>query len=169
VADPFVGEIRCVGFTFAPQGWAFCDGALLPISQNTALFSLLGTFYGGNGTTTFALPNLKDRSPMHVGQKPGGSTYIQGQTGGAAGHALSVAEMPGHTHQISGRAVTATTAVPTGALWARSAKPAYAATADTAMGPSIGDTGTGSPHENRPPYLVLNFIIALQGVFPARS
>jgi microcystin-dependent protein len=166
VSDPFLGEIRIVSFTFAPTGWALCNGQLIPITQNTALFSLLGTQYGGNGTTNFALPNLQDRVPVHVGTLP------QGQSGGEASHALTTAEMPGHTHGVAVASGTGTDVSPIGSYWAgiKNVNPYSTAAPSTTLGPTaIGSSGQGQPHDNMPPALVLNYIMAMAGIFPSRN
>ena len=174
--NPYVGEIRAVGFNFAPQGWAFCDGQLLPISQNTALFSLLGTTYGGDGKSTFALPNLQGMTPRGWGQGAGLSPVELGEEGGAATVTLLQSQMPQHNHAIYTDSAAGTTGDPTGATFAESrygrvAQNLYAGAADgTTMHPSmLAIAGGSTAHNNMPPYLVLNFIIALQGVFPPRS
>ena len=176
MADPFVAEIRIFPFTFAPTGWAFCDGQILPISQNTALFSLLGTTYGGDGKSTFALPDLQGSSAMHPGQGPGLSLHDLGETGGSESVTLLTSEMPAHGHAV-GRALNdaGNTISPANAVWAQSAagRGAAALYKDGApTGPvqlqSLNVTGGGLPHQNMQPYLTLNFCIALQGVFPAR-
>lgn len=164
MSDPFIGEIKVISFTFPPKGWAFCNGQLLPISQNQALFSILGTQFGGNGTTNFALPNLQGRMPIHQG-----SGYIVGESGGEVDHVLSLNEMPSHTHQAMARSA-ATTGTPSGATWAAGSTLAFAPTADTVMSAgAVGNAGGSQPHENQAPYLVLNFVIALQGIFPSRA
>ncbi len=177
MSNPFLAEIRIVPFGFAPKGWAFCDGQLLPISQNTALFSLLGTTYGGNGTSTFALPNLQGAAPMHAGQGPGLSLRDLGETGGEDAVTLLQTEIPTHSHAAQGLNAKAGQTSPSNAVWAqqqegRQPLPAYSTNPGTtpAMSPSaLATTGGSQPHNNLMPYLVLNFIIALQGVFPARS
>ena len=173
--DPFVAEIRIVGFNFAPKGWAFCNGQLMPISQNTALFSLLGTIYGGDGKSTFALPNLQGNAPMHWGQGPGLSNRGIGEAGGAPTVTLVQAQMPVHTHQAQANASGNNRLSPTGNAWSslgttRTPPPLYSNTQNTQMSPAaLADAGGSQPHNNRSPYLCLNFIIALQGVFPPRS
>ena len=174
MSNPFVGEIRVVGFTFAPVGWAQCNGQLLPISQNTALFSLLGTQYGGNGTTNFALPNLQGCAPMHQGQGAGLTPRVMGETGGETAVTLLSTEIPSHTHAAQNAAASnAGTPGPTTIFGGggRGKEPAYAAAATAAAmsGQAVGSTGGNQPHNNMPPYVTLNFIIAMQGVFPARS
>ena len=174
MADPFVAEVRIFAFNFAPKGWAFCDGQLLPISQNTALFSLLGTTYGGDGKSIFALPDIQGRSVVNPGQGPGLSLYDLGQEGGEEAVTLLDSEMPSHTHTLQAVTAPATTSVPsTSATLARSAGgSAYKTTAFGALVPmspqTLSVTGGSLPHNNMMPYLTLNFCIALQGVFPAR-
>lgn len=177
MADPFVAEIRIFPFNFAPKGWAFCDGQILPISQNTALFSLLGTTYGGNGQSTFALPNLQGSAPMHPGQGPGLSLHDLGEVGGSETVTLLISEMPFHTHTV-GRALDATgdSTTPVASIWAQAGS-LRAAVNSYNPGPPTGamksdviqPAGGGLPHNNMQPYLTLNFCIALQGVFPPRS
>jgi microcystin-dependent protein len=174
VADPFVAEIRIVPFNFAPKGWAFCDGQILPLSQNTALFSLLGTTYGGDGKSTFALPNLQGASAMHPGQGQGLSLRDLGEIGGAQSVTLLVSEIPAHTHTANGLSVLSTTAAPSSqTALARSVNgSAYAAGGGAVqqLAPEALPVAGGSlPHNNLQPYLTLNYIIALQGVFPPRS
>jgi microcystin-dependent protein len=177
MADPFVAEIRIFPFNFPPKGWAFCDGQLLPISQNTALFSLLGTTYGGDGKSTFALPDLQGNAPMHPGQGPGLSLYDLGETGGTETVTLLNSEIPAHAHTV-GRALDANgnTTSPVGHVWSQA--PAqrgsllmyHEAPPTQPMAPNIIlPTGGDQPHNNMQPYLTLNFCIALQGVFPPRS
>jgi microcystin-dependent protein len=170
VSEPFLGEIRSFGFNFAPQGWATCNGQLLSISQNTALFSLLGTFYGGNGETTFALPNLQSRVGIHQGQGTGLSAYQLGQFSGSESVTLTLGQMPLHTHGLMANASPATSTRPDGTVLARGPS-AYAAAPDgTAMNAgAIAGVGGGQPHTIIQPYLCLNFCIALQGIFPSRN
>jgi microcystin-dependent protein len=173
--DPWIGEIAVVAFNFAPQGWAMCNGQLPPIAQNTALFSLLGTTYGGDGQTTFALPDLRSRVPLHFGQGTGLSPYTLGQTLGIESVALQTPQIPAHTHTYAPQASTAggAAASPAGALWASSAtgdtiyKSGASNTSMAAQ--TLGQTGGGQPHENRQPTLALNFVIALWGIFPSRT
>jgi len=177
MADPFVAEIRIFGFNFAPQGWAQCDGQILAISQNTALFSLLGTTYGGNGQSTFALPDLQGNAAMQHGQGPGLSLRDLGEIGGEQSVTLIISEMPAHTHTPTNAKPAGGLPDPTGNMWGTSsagkvAANFYAPAVGTAvnMNPlAFGLNGGGLPHNNLMPYLVLNFCIALQGVFPSRS
>jgi microcystin-dependent protein len=171
--DPFVAEIRIVPFTFAPKGWAFCDGQLLPLSQNTALFSLLGTTYGGDGKSTFALPNIQGSSAMHPGQGPGLSQRFLGEMGGEESVTLLVSEIPAHSHTANAVGVLSTTAAPsTQTALARSVNgSAYAAGGGAVQQlafQALPPAGGSLPHNNLQPYLTLNYIIALQGVFPQR-
>jgi microcystin-dependent protein len=180
MSDPFVAEIRMFGFNFPPTGWAFCDGQLLPISQNTALFSLLGTFYGGDGKSTFALPNLQGSAPMHSGQGQGLSQRFLGEQSGAESITLLVSEIPLHNHLLMAVTADATVADPNGANLAQgnwtfqgnggvmamySTDPPNANMSFNALTP----TGGSLPHNNMQPYLTLNFCIALQGIFPPRT
>ncbi|MGB6687508.1 MAG: tail fiber protein [Terracidiphilus sp.] len=165
MSTPYLGEIRIVSFNFAPKGWALCNGQTLAINQNAALFSLLGTTYGGNGTTTFALPNLQARMPVHVG-----SGFVQGQAAGEVNVTLITSQLPAHTHTAQGVTSNASSASATGNAWAVTAQNAYAASPNTTMAPAAAASAGGSqPHPNMPPYLVLNFVIALQGIFPSRN
>ena len=174
MADPFVAEIRIFPFNFAPKGWAFCNGQILPISQNTALFSLLGTTYGGDGKSNFALPNLQGNAPMFWGQGPGLSLYDLGETGGSETVTLLQTEMPSHAHQASGASGNGPTS-PANNTWGtaagRTPPPVYADGAPNVgmAGTALALTGGGAPHNNMQPYLTLNFCIALQGVYPPRS
>ncbi len=168
---PFVGEIRIFAGNFPPTGWAFCNGQLLPISQNTALFAILGTAYGGNGVSTFALPDLRGRVPMQPGQGPGLSPRARGDAPGTEAHALILPELPGHTHPVAANSGNGNDDAPFGRVMARSAAgiPQFAVTADTAMAvDAVSVSGEGQPHNNMQPYLALNFIIALQGIYPSR-
>lgn len=171
MSEPFIGEVRMAGFNFAPRGWAFCNGQVLSIAQNTALFSLLGTTYGGNGQTTFALPNLQGRLPMHTGQGPGLSNRVQGEQGGSANVTLLATEMPAHSHALATAAVPADRATATGNRLAQPRDPVYrnAAPDGQLAGAAIGASGGSLPHNNLSPYLAVNFIIALQGIFPSRN
>lgn len=173
MANPFIAEIRVVPYNFAPRGWARCDGQLLPISQNTALFSLIGTTYGGNGINNFALPNLGGSFAMGTGQGPGLSDRLLGETAGAAMVTLQAQEMPSHSHGLRA-SITPSSTSPAGALMAPTATgggnvyraPGAAAPMAAA---TIASAGGNQPHENRQPYLALSFCIALQGIYPPRS
>jgi len=172
MSSPFVGEIRIFAGNFAPRGFAFCNGQLLPISQNTALFSLLGTFYGGNGQANFALPNLQDRFPMHPGQGPGLTPRVVGESGGAASVTLAESQIPAHTHVPQASTSAATLNTPTAAsVLATPTAPAYGPAQDLLplANEALAPAGGGQPHENRQPFLALTFIIALQGIYPARN
>ncbi|MEI6656353.1 MAG: tail fiber protein [Verrucomicrobiota bacterium] len=174
MATPFIGEITLFAGNFAPRSYAFCNGQILAISQNTALFSILGTTYGGNGTTNFGLPNLQGCLPVHPGQGPGLSPYQLGQTGGAAAATLTVAQVPAHTHTAVNATVTATTTNPIGAFPATPASGtpyADAGGASMAAGASGGlsSIGGGQSHNNLMPSLCVSFIIALTGIFPSRN
>jgi microcystin-dependent protein len=173
MSDPFVGEIRMFGGNFAPRGWALCNGQLLPISQNTALFSLLGTYYGGDGKTTFALPNLQGRVPLQQGQGPGLSDRVLGELGGEQAVTLLQSEMPAHNHTVGCDSGVGTVGPPTNGMWAaggRGRPSAYSATPNTIMAPNaLAIAGGSLPHNNMQPYLCVTFIIALQGVFPPRT
>ena len=172
-AEPFIGEMRWVPYNFAPRGWAFCDGQLLPINQNDALFSLLGTTYGGDGRTTFALPDVRGRVMINAGRGPGLSDYQLGQEGGAETVTLTQSQMPAHTHQLNGSASIANSEKPDGSLpAAKQRTKLYSTDSGTPVAmnsASIGSTGGSQAHENRPPYLTLHCIIALQGLYPSRS
>ncbi len=165
MAEPFLGEVKIISWNFPPKGWTFCNGQLLPINQNQALFSILGTTYGGDGRVTFGLPNLQGRSPVHVGD---GITL--GELGGETAHTINISEMPAHNHVPVGSSTTPPTSPSaTNNLWCPSLN-LYNSTANTAMNPAcILPTGGSQPHENMSPYLVLNFIIALQGIFPSQN
>jgi microcystin-dependent protein len=165
VSEQFLGQIIAVPFNFAPKGWAFCSGQLLPISQNQAIFALLGTTYGGNGTTTFQLPNLQSRVPMHQG-----NSHVIGEVGGTEAVTLTSAQIAAHGHQVSQPASKdeETTNRPDGAYFTRGGS--YAGSADTSLGgTTTSSVGGNQAHENRQPFLALNFVIALTGVFPSRN
>ena len=177
MSEPFIAEIRIFAGNFAPRSWAFCNGQLLPIAQNTALFSLIGTIYGGDGRTTCALPNLQGRAPMHAGRGPGLTARRQGQRTGSETVALNEAQMPSHRHTLQGGtgsgiiggggnandpANNFTSKPPTGNAYATGTKTNMASGA-------VGSTGGGQAHNNMQPYLTMNFIIALQGLYPSRS
>jgi microcystin-dependent protein len=167
MAEPFLSEIRIFSFNFAPKGWALCNGQVLPINQNQALFALLGTTFGGDGRVTFALPNLQARTPVHAG-----NGHLPGEKAGEQAHTLSIAEVPSHTHAARAVDAQATTAVPNanmlatakgGAVYAPAANPAPLSPA------TVANVGGGQAHPNMQPFLALNFCIALQGIFPSRS
>jgi microcystin-dependent protein len=171
--DPFVAEIRIFPFNFAPKGWAWCDGQLLPLSQNTALFSLLGTTYGGDGKSNFALPDLQGRAPMHPGQGPGLSLHDLGETGGSETVSLLESEIPSHSHQMKAASATADLQDPASNRVLARSQPGFAYIPgnqntnlnDNALAPAGGD----QPHNNMQPYLTFYFNIALQGVYPPRT
>ena len=166
MSQPFMGEVKIISWNFAPQGWAFCNGQLLPINQNQALFSLLGTMYGGNGQTTFALPDLRGRVPVHVGS----SFTVQGQRGGEASHTLTQSEMPQHLHMLQASTTNGDSANANNTVLAAALNLYGAPVNLTTLSPlSVTNVGGSQPHENRQPFLVLNFIIALSGIFPSRN
>jgi microcystin-dependent protein len=169
MSEPFLAEIRIVSFAFAPKGWAMCNGQLLPINQNQALFSLLGTTYGGDGRVNFALPDLRGRTPLHFGTET-----LLGERAGAEVAALVASQLPVHTHGALADAGVATSSLPAAALLAK--KPRFGASIYAApqslvelRGDAVAPTGGGQPHENMQPFLTLNFVIALQGIFPSRN
>jgi microcystin-dependent protein len=170
--DPFVAEIRIFPFNFAPRGWAWCDGQILPLSQNTALFSLLGTTYGGNGMNNFALPDLQGRTPMHPSQGPGLSLHDLGETGGAETVTLLESEIPSHNHSLRADNLNSQSTIPTNNSLGRGnpVKVYSNVTPTTEMGSnSLAPAGGSLPHNNLMPYLTMYFCIALQGVFPPRT
>jgi microcystin-dependent protein len=170
--DPFIGEIRIFGFPFAPQGWALCAGQLLSIQQNTALFSILGTQYGGNGTSNFALPNLQGSVSIGQGSGPGLTPRIVGETGGTATVTLTTQQLASHTHPANCSNTTGDSYGPAGTIWAADAGGAneYQGSENAVMNPqALANLGGGQPHNNLQPYLVLNYCIALNGIFPARG
>lgn len=168
MSDPYLSEIRIMSFNYAPKGWAQCNGQLLPINQNQALFSLLGTTYGGNGQTTFALPNLRGRVPIHVG-----SGHTLGESAGSSSVTVNTSQLPQHQHTLQASASQATTEVANNGMMTATSKAAFVYSSPqnlVAMDPTaIGNTGGSQPHENRQPFLTLNFCIALQGIFPSRN
>jgi microcystin-dependent protein len=175
MSEPFIAEVRIWALNFAPRGWAFCNGQLLPIAQNTALFSLVGTIYGGDGRTSFGLPDLQGRAAMHPGRGPGLTDRRLGERGGAATATLTEAQMPSHTHKLQASTSDADSSSPAGNVPAKTAAPVNlyrtnpggAAFQDTAM--ETKAAGGGQPHNNMQPYLGLNFCIALVGLYPSRS
>lgn len=173
MSQPFIGEIRLFGGNFQIRGWAFCDGRLLPISGNDALFNLIGTTYGGDGQSTFALPDLRGRVPVHMGQGPGLSSYIIGQNGGAETVTLTTNTMPAHTHTPTCNGAGPSSTNPNNTVWANSANDvSYTAPAGITgqmNAQAAGPNGGNQPHENMLPYQAINYIIALEGVFPSRN
>lgn len=176
MSEPFLAEVRIVGFNFAPRGWAFCDGQILPINQNQSLYSLLGTTYGGDGRTSFALPDLRGRTPIHVGSSNGGALHTEGQKSGEETHTLSAAEMPQHDHILNATNDAANQPSPQNHLPAQVAAGVdfvYSSASDnldvSLNSASIANVGGGQAHNNMQPYLALNFCIALRGLFPSRN
>lgn len=172
MAEPFIGEIKMVGFNFAPRGYATCDGQLIPIAQNTALFSLLGVTYGGNGTTTFALPNFQGIAPMFYGQGPGLTPRTIGETGGSSTVTLLSTQIPAHTHPVGGSSSSGALTDPSAATFGsagRGRSPYYTTLGTIAPMQPVGSVGGNQPHENMQPYLAVLFVIATQGVFPSRN
>ncbi len=167
--EPFLGQIQAFGFNFAPRGWAFCNGQLLPIAQNTALFSLLGTIYGGDGRTTFALPDLRGRVSMQFGTGPGLSSYSIGEKGGAEQITLITSQMPSHNHSANAAAEEADQNKPAGNTLASSQIYKTINPDATLNAGTIGNTGGNLPHPNIQPFLIINWCIALQGIFPSRN
>jgi microcystin-dependent protein len=167
MADPYIGEVKVISFNFPPKGWAFCNGQLLPINQNQALFSILGTMYGGDGRVNFALPNLQGRVPLHAG-----SGFTVGQQGGEVSHTLTISELPAHTHSVNASSSNGDTALPANTILASSLNQSYRApdqALTTLLPGSIGNAGGSQPHDNLSPYLTVNFVIALVGLFPSRN
>ncbi|MGD2115234.1 MAG: tail fiber protein [Acidobacteriota bacterium] len=172
MSEPFLAEVRMVGFNFAPRGWAFCDGQILPINQNQSLYSLLGTTYGGDGRTSFALPDLRGRTPIHVGRSNGGEHHTLGQKSGEETHTLSANEMPQHEHVLRGTNVGNGSINPSSShVYANSGSLTYN-TPDALVNMragSVTNVGGSQAHENMQPYLAVNYCIALQGLFPSRN
>ena len=171
-ATPYVGQIMAFGGNFAPQGWALCDGSLLPISQYETLFTLIGTTYGGDGQNTFALPDLRSRVPLHQGQGPVLSNYVLGESGGAEAVTLTVGQLPQHVHSAMGNPGAGTSASPSGAVWAGSPINLYTAgsAANAAMSATaISVSGGSQAHDNMLPFVTLNFCIAFEGIYPSQS
>lgn len=165
MSEPFLSEIKVVSFNFPPKGWALCNGQLLPINQNQALFSLLGTTYGGDGRVNFALPDLRGRIPIHFG-----SGHTLGERAGQESHTLTMQEMAQHSHTFSASNASPNQGSPSGNMWASNTGAYSSAAPDAVMNPaSISNAGGSQPHTNLQPYLVLNFIIALQGIFPSQN
>ena len=166
MSSPFIGEIRMFAGNFAPVGWAFCNGAVIPISQNDALFNLIGTTYGGDGQSTFALPNLQSSVPVHVG--PG---FALGQTGGAETVTLTTSQIPAHSHVPQANSAPGTQAGPSGGAWAESTLDQFSSSSPSVnMSPTaLGSSGGSQPHDNMVPFLVINFILSLFGIFPSQT
>ncbi|MBO6551427.1 MAG: phage tail protein [Roseitalea sp.] len=172
MSEPFLAEVRIMAFNFPPRGWAFCDGQILPINQNQSLYSLLGTTYGGDGRTSFALPDLRGRTPIHVGRSNGGQFHTEGQKSGEETHALAANEMPQHTHNVEASSTDGNSINTTGAVLAREVGGPYSASASNLANlrsGTIANVGGGQSHENMQPYIAVNFCIALQGLFPSRN
>ena len=167
MSSPFLGEIRPFGFNFNPRGWLACQGQILSIAQNPALFALLGTQYGGNGTTTFALPDLRGRVPMGQGAGPGLTNRLMGELGGEENHTLTTGEMPAHSHTLGVSSTLATNNSPAGGFPAQTRGPTYSSSTDSTISGNV--TGGGLAHNNLQPYLVVNYCIAIQGIFPSRN
>jgi microcystin-dependent protein len=165
MSEPYLGEIKIISWDFAPKGWAFCNGQLLPINQNQALFAILGTTYGGNGQTNFALPDLRGRVPVHMG-----SSLVLGERTGEEAHMIIMSEMPAHNHLVLASSAAPDQGSPSGNEWASQASGYSTGTANTTLSPSaISNVGGSQPHTNMQPYLVVNFVIALSGIFPSRN
>ncbi|MCW2542246.1 MAG: phage tail protein [Frankiales bacterium] len=166
MSEPFIGEIKLTSFNFPPSGWALCNGQLLPIQQNQAMFSVIGTMYGGDGISTFGLPDLRGRIPLHFS-----AGLSVGNSGGEESHVLQVTEIPVHNHPARAQSVaTNPGGDPTNSVWAAGIQPMFAPTPTVTMNPAaLSNAGSGQAHENRAPYLTLNFIIALVGIFPSRN
>jgi len=169
VGQPYIGEIRMFGGNFAPNGWSFCDGSVLAISQNSTLFNLIGTTYGGDGQVTFALPDLRGRLPVHQGTSSIGSPFVIGQLSGVEGVTLTVGQIPSHNHPAMAQSGAGSTTSPIGTTWAGTSTNQYTASnANASMSGTSGTTGLGQPHNNLMPYLCVNFIISLFGIYPSQ-
>jgi microcystin-dependent protein len=170
-STPLLGQIMIVPYQFAPKGWAMCNGQILGISQNQALFALLGTTFGGDGQNSFALPDLRGRAPIGMGQGPGLAPYDLGETGGQEVVTLTLSQIPSHTHVAMGATAVANTGSPAGASWAMPRALLYSSIAPSVpmSTEALGSTGGGQPHENRKPYVVMTYVIAIQGIFPSHN
>jgi microcystin-dependent protein len=173
MADPYIGEIRMFGGNFAPLGWAFCEGQLLSIGENEALFSLIGTIYGGDGVNNFALPDLRGRLPLHAGQKPGTSFYTIGQVGGVEAVTLLANQLPAHSHPVRASSAPGDSPGPQNEFWSSNSVPVnvYSSVVpNVSLNPSaVGNSGGNQPHDNMQPYLAVSFIIALEGIYPPQN
>lgn len=169
MTEPFLGEIKLLPYNFAPRGWAFCQGQILPIAQNTALFSLLGTTYGGNGQTTFALPDLRGRVPLSSGQGPGLALHDLGEVGGTENVTLTAGQMPAHNHALNVSNANATASRPGGNRPSAGGSYTNASDGNQFAGNAVSTSGSSQPHANMQPYLSLNYCIALEGIFPSRN
>ena len=171
MGSPFIGEIRMVGFSFAPQGWATCDGQLMPIAENDALFALIGTTYGGDGQSTFALPDLRSRIPVHAGQGPGLSNRVLGESSGTEAVTLTTQQIPSHAHPAQAQSGAGNQASPINGVWAASGQGQYGVGAgNVAMKNTLISTSGGNqPHDNMMPYTTINFVISLFGIFPSQN
>ncbi|UED77156.1 phage tail protein [Brevibacillus sp. DP1.3A] len=171
MAEPFLGEIRMFGGDYAPQGWALCEGQIISISENDTLFSLIGTTYGGDGQTTFALPDLRGRIPLNQGKNPGtGTTYVMGEKNGVESVTLTVPQLPAHTHTVHASSQSGTQNSPANAVWAKNAQQYSANAPDGLMNASsLSSVGGNHPHSNLMPFTVINFIIALYGIYPSQQ
>ncbi len=171
MSEPYVGEIRMVGFNFAPVGWATCDGQLIPIAENDTLFTLIGTTYGGDGQSTFALPDLRGRLPVHAGQGPGLSNRIIGEISGTETVTLTIQQIPSHSHAAMAQSGSGNQSSPSNGIWASSGQGQYGTgTGDTPMKNTlIAGSGGSQPHDNMMPYTTINFIISLFGIFPTQN
>ena len=170
MSQPFLGQVSMFGFDFAPRNWAMCNGQLMSIAQNSALFALLGTMYGGNGIQTFGLPNLQGRTPLHFGQGPGLTNRTQGEIAGEENHTLLTQEVPSHTHALNASKDAGSSFIPNNNFIANANLPIAASGTPVAMiAGSVSNAGGSQPHTNIQPYLVVNFCIALSGIFPSRN
>ncbi len=171
MSEPYVGEIRMVGFSFAPQGWAFCDGSLLSIASNEVLFNLIGTTYGGDGVSTFALPDLRGRIPFHQGTGQSLPPLVIGQASGSEAVTLITSQLPAHTHTLAANSSAGTGSSPKDSYWAASTLAEYAteAVSHTMAPAAVSLIGGGLPHDNMPPFVTINFVISLFGIYPSQN